>query len=410
MNNDAAALAAGLPPEDDDVLERLSAGAGFITDFWLEQYLDAYIAPGGSKIKFITGRRGSGKTHCMRLFLAGAKKRGYKTALISAGSTWVSDFRGIYTAVLKAVDLPDCLQQCANRIIEAMGFQPGDIPRGSTFADFLSSAGGMDPMTRRELREQIVRYFLKNPRIDNNFALACAIMTGGILGYPPLETSGRATLLGWLSGAKDTRLSEVRKLGLSPVRISKHNARHMLRSLVEVVKTAGYPGVVAGVDDLDEIINTSSLAELRYTKLRREDTYESIRELIDDIDTLSYTMFVFAFDRGLLENESAGLKSYQALWMRVQNEIDGGKFNRFADIVDMDRLARQVYTAETLSEISGRLAAFMRAAGAEAGPLDPETARKLKEDDSFLSVPLPLKINRLTLIGDPCEAKGAENV
>ena len=31
-------------------------------------------------------------------------------------------------------------------------------------------------------------------------------------------------------------------------------------------------------------------------------------------------MFVFAFERELLDHDSAGLKSYQALWMRIQNE------------------------------------------------------------------------------------------
>lgn len=49
-------------------------------------------------------------------------------------------------------------------------------------------------------------------------------------------------------------------------------------------------------------------------------------------------MFVYAFDRGLMDDENAGLKSYQALWMRIQNEIVGERFNRFTDMVDLDRL------------------------------------------------------------------------
>ena len=86
--------------------------------------------------------------------------------------------------------------------------------------------------------------------------------------------------------------------------------------------------------------------------MKREDTYESIRQLIDDIDSMKNIMFAYAFDRELMDNENAGLKSYQALWMRIQNEIVGERFNRFADMVDLDRLAAQEYTPEVIMEIS----------------------------------------------------------
>ena len=63
-------------------------------------------------------------------------------------------------------------------------------------------------------------------------------------------------------------------------------------------------------------------------------------------------MFVFAFDRALMDDENCGLKSYQALWMRIQTEIHGERFNRFADIVDLDAMAAQEYTPKVLAEIS----------------------------------------------------------
>lgn len=398
MSADVDALANGLPPPDSETLERLSVGIDYITDFWVDEYLDKYISLGGSKIKFITGGAGSGKTHCLRLFLADAEQRGYKTALISADEVWISDFKEIYAAVLAAVDLPGCLERCAMWIVGEMGYGAGDIPEGSTFADYLSSLGRFDPLTRRELRERIVEYFLKNPRIDNNFALACSIITGDMLGYPTLDASGREILSDWLAGVKGVRMAAVRKLGLSPVKITKYNARHMLRSLVEIVRSAGYAGLVVGADKLDELLCAPESARLRYTKLRREDAYESIRELIDDIDTQSHTMFIFAFDRALIDDESAGLKSYQALWMRIQNEIDGALFNRFADIVDLDGLARQTYAPGTLVEMSRRLAAFMREQGVPAEDIDLSLAEELREQSSVSPLSLPRRVNRLTLL------------
>jgi hypothetical protein len=111
---------------------------------------------------------------------------------------------------------------------------------------------------------------------------------------------------------------------------------------LEVVRIAGFAGIAVAVDDLEMLIETSVLEEVRYTKMRREDAYESIRELIDGIDTLGCFMIVFAMDRSLLEDETKGLKSYQALWMRIQNEISSDKVNRFADIIDLDKVERQL--------------------------------------------------------------------
>jgi len=51
-------------------------------------------------------------------------------------------------------------------------------------------------------------------------------------------------------------------------------------------------------------------------------------------------MFIFAFGRKLIDDENSGLKSYQALWMRIQNEVEGERFNYFTDIVDTDKLER----------------------------------------------------------------------
>jgi hypothetical protein len=275
-----------------------------IVDFWREHYLDAYIAPGGSKIKFITGTRGSGKSRCLHLFLSEAEQRRFKTVYLSAKSVWIHDFKEIYAAILNAVDLPDCLQFCARSIVAQMGRRFEDIPQGMSFADYLMSEGAFDPIARLELRAQISAMFFKNPRIDKNFAVCAALITGGILGHPVLEPASRDLLYAWLSGDKSLRLPSLHKLGLSPFKIAKHNARHMLRSLIEILRLAGYTGLIIGVDDLEILIEKSSLEEIRYTKMRREDAYESIRELIDAIDTLSCVMFVFAFDRALMEDET----------------------------------------------------------------------------------------------------------
>lgn len=117
-------------------------------------------------------------------------------------------------------------------------------------------------------------------------------------------------------------------------------------------------------------------------------------------------MFLLAFDRELLDNDNAGIKSYQALWMRIQNEIISRKFNRFTDIVDMDRLIEQIFTPELVVEMSRKLADAVTAAGiADIGgvhvcPVGPDLAGDILAQSRVGAVALPGLVNRATLGGE----------
>lgn len=350
----------------------LTCGIQFLTDFWREKYLQEYIRSGGSKIKFVTGRPGSGKTHFLHLAGSIAREENYKTVSFSAREIWMHDFREIYLEIFRQCDIMECLVHVSHYLIQEMGFDYQDIPEGMRFIDYLSQNGMGDALTRREIRSQLKIIFLDNPMLDNNFALACSMLTGSILGYPILEEQNKELLLAWLEGDRTVKLSQLRSLGFYPSRITRYNARHMLRSLAEVIRMGGYSGLFVAIDDLEILTSRSSLEPVHYTKMKREDTYESIRQLIDDIDSMKNIMFVYAFDRELIDNENAGLKSYQALWMRIQNEIVGEHFNRFSDMVDLDRLAAQEYTPEVIIAISQSLASLPE--GVRIAPLNLEKA------------------------------------
>ena len=355
--------------------EQQGEGIGFLSDFWREKYLQEYIRNGGSKIKFVTGRLGSGKTYFLRLMASTAGEENYKVVQFSAKDVWMHDFKEVYIEILHQCDILKCLEGVSRHIIEEMGFDCRDIPENMKFIDYLSLNHMGDALTKREIRAQLRQVFLENPMMDNNFALACSMLTGSILGYPILEEQNQELLLAWLEGDRSVKLSQLRAMDFYPSRITKYNARHMLRSLAELVRMAGYSGTLICIDDVEILISRSSLEAVHYTKMKREDTYESIRQLIDDIDSMRNIMFVYAFDRELIDQENTGLKSYQALWMRIQNEIAGERFNRFTDMVDLDRLAAQEYSPEVIVSISQCFA--RQKANCPAVPLDLETAGKI---------------------------------
>ncbi len=387
----------GLPPGEAGITRAISAGIGTISDFLREKYLLEYIGQGGSKIKCITGKEGSGKSHLLELMAADASDAGYKAVSFSAKKVWLHDIKELYFETLRSIDIMSCLTGCADRVIRDLGFDPENIPEGQRFADFLAAEGLLDAITKREIRQVLSNIFLKNSLMDHNFAFACSLLTGYLLGYPTLEDPSRELLLGWMMGSKEAKLPALRKLGLSPSRITKYNARHMLRSAAQVLRAAGYTGLFIGIDDLDILVSDDSLEELHYTKMRREDAYESLRQLIDDIDTLGGVFFAFAFRRELLEDERRGVKSYQALWMRMQNEISSERFNRFADIIDLDRWAKQAYGPELIAEMSEKLAEALNRYDDSARPIGAEEAVALFDRAGFGMVALPRQVNAATV-------------
>lgn len=393
------ALARGEVPGSGDLLERLTAGLEPFVDFLTEQYLQDYIPEGGSKIKLITGRQGSGKTHLAQLLLNRASSLGYQTVSLSAREVWLHDFREIYLQILKQCDIERVLSDCARQIARSLGYEPEQFGEGKKLMDYLSERGEADSISRSEIRNALRSYFTRNPRLDNCFAACCSLLTGDMLGHPQLESANRELILSFLNGDKTVRLSQIRALGVSPSSITRLNARHLLRSLAEVIHLSGAPGLLVLIDDMETLLRRSSEDFIHYTKLRREDTYESIRQLIDDIDSMRHVMFFMSFDRQLMDDESLGLKSYQALWMRIQNEVVSPRFNRFGDIIDMDRYADGFYDPATLVEMGRKLHELMSEAGYPTQPLTENTARQIIERGQYGGLGLPWLVNRSVLEG-----------
>ena len=392
-------LLLGQAPNDRELLDEITVGLSSLTDFLKAQYLQSYIPEGGSKIKCVTGRPGCGKTHFAQTMVHEAEDEGFLTLSFSAKQVWLHDFREVYLEIFRRCDIERVLSGCANQIIRELGYDPGEIAPGKNLMDHLAERGESDPLSKGAIRDALRRYFTRNPRLDNTFAGCCSLLTGGILGHPLLESASRELILGYMNGDKSVKLAQMRSLGLSPSAITKYNARHLLRSLCEVVRLAGYRGLLIVIDDMEILLNRAPGDAIRYTKLRREDTYESIRQLIDDIDSMRNVMFLLCFRRELMDDDSYGMKSYQALWMRVQNEVVSTRFNRFADIIDLDRYADEAFDEDTLCEMSRRLAWALVEAEREPAPLDPEQARALMDRAEFGGMGLPYLVNRALVEG-----------
>ncbi len=397
-------LSFGRVPVDRDILRSITVGLDKVSTFIKNEYFDTYIANGGSKIKFVTGKKGSGKSHLLKLMAFDAAEGGFLTVELDSRNLLLSDLTNLYLAIFKALDLDDLVRRSSTRMVNSMGYDY-QLSSGKNFASWLDDRGELSFLSKSEVRAGLRKFYLENPNLDYNFAQILSLLASESLGTLKLDKETKDTVDAWLNADKTIKVSALRSLGLAGYKINKFNARYLVRSLAELVHLAGYSGLFVSIDNTESMISTSSLNPVKYTKMRRDDGYEAVRELIDDIDTFRYFFLVFGFDRSLIDNEKVGFKSYQALWLRTQNEIVSKRVNLYTDLLDLDKINSSLYSEDAILEMSERLTSLFSSYDISAVPMTEEDAERLMKESKFGGISLPLLVNRFTLKLDKKEEK-----
>ncbi|HAN42362.1 MAG TPA: hypothetical protein DCP98_02945 [Sphaerochaeta sp.] len=384
-------------PSDTQVLRSVTVGIDQLTSFYNLYYLEDFVAKGGSVVRFVTGKHGSGKTHFISLLKADAADCGYVTAALDAGKLLLNDFTKLYEAVFKACDFRKLVDDVCSKMLSDLGYQGINLDSGISVMDQISDMGQLDAISRNEIRGKIRSLSINNTYMDNNFAIIVSMFVSARIGLFEFEKTAEERLLMWLAADGSLKLSDIKQDGLLPYRINKYNARHLLRSLTELCRIAGHKGLFISVDNLDVLLNDSALSEVHYTKMRRDDTFESIRQMIDDVDTFRNLFIVFAFNSELLDNDRAGIKSYQALWLRMQNEIVSARFNPFSSLIDMDEANNEYLNAANLIEMSRKFASIANGLDFHIDPIDGSKVEEIIKNAKYGSNALPYLVNIATL-------------
>jgi hypothetical protein len=126
----------------------------------------------------------------------------------------------------------------------------------------------------------------------------------------------------WLRG--ELRLVSAVKRALIFQRIARHNARHLLVSLTHWLRLCGRSGLVLLLDVTrygDATPPRARGSGLYYSPSACLDLYEVLRQLIDATDELAACYVVVVAGPEFLTDERRGLRSYQALYLRVADEV-----------------------------------------------------------------------------------------
>ena len=278
---------------------------------YLRGDLEDYIAQGGSKVRFINGDYGDGKTHFMSVARHIARELGFAVSfVVLTREVPLHRFEVVFRELVR--ELRTDAEEVGVRALVAAWLDrerpEGEAPEA--LADALRELPGMD------------------------LAFANALVGLDRLHTEPLREGetpearqeARDLLYRWLEGDRISKRA-LKAFGIFES-LSKTNAKRLLASLIAFLRHLGYQGLVLLLDELETVMAQSSSI--------RNAAFENVRLLIDSTDQSRHLHVFLSIIPDVLSAEK-GFRSYDALWSRVRTLGEAGRLNYRGVLIDLHR-------------------------------------------------------------------------
>jgi hypothetical protein len=261
------------------------------------------LAQGGDGVfKFLRGGYGCGKTFMARLALADAQARGFATSfvVVSDNDLHFYKFDDVYRKVVQELGTSACPRGALNDIVDRwIAKVEASLIAGG--AD--ESAADFDRLVQKRMDEEIASK--TGGKAPEDFARVLrtvfSLKQSG-------NVQGAGSLLSWLAGSPNVAASEKTVAGVKGV-ITSQTAMDYLHGILEIVKAAGYKGLVIVIDEAETI--------LRMRTDVRGKSLNGIRQIIDAADRYKGLMWIFTGTPEFFDIPR-GVKGLQPLHDRIQ--------------------------------------------------------------------------------------------
>ena len=307
--------------------------------FLRTEYLGDFIHAGGAAVKFVVPFDGASLSELEAGLMEGAGAEGYVYARVDAREAKVHLVDRLFFDVARQVPWDALARAVVRRALEELRFQ---LPEegAELSVDALAVANDYDAQEiRRDLNRRLQREILGDYLLAQEFRTAMLRLCQAQMD-PDAGGHDRTAILEWLTGSLRL-LSQVKAAGIYQ-RIGRHNARHLLLSLVRWVRLAGRTGLVLHLDVTRyAVARRGSAGEgTYYSKAAAMDAYEVLRQLIDATDELVGCLVIVACAPEFLTDDSRGLGSYHALKLRIWDEVhDRRRSNPFSALMRLSPTA-----------------------------------------------------------------------
>jgi hypothetical protein len=271
-------------------------------------------ASGEGVFKFLRGGYGCGKTFMARLAVHDAQARGFATSfvVVSDNDLQFHKFDDVYRKVVQELGTSSCPRGALGDIIDRWiaKVESALIDGGAD-----ERAADFDRQVEQRLEEELAS--LTGGKAPEDLARVLrAVFTLKQAG----KVSEAGALLSWLSGSENVASSAKKVAGIKGD-ITGRDAFDYLHGLLEIVKAAGYKGLVIVIDEVETILRMRS--DVRGKSLN------GVRQILDAADRYHGLLWIFTGTPELFDTKR-GIAGLQPLHDRIQFLEHDGVVSTFA--------------------------------------------------------------------------------
>lgn len=239
----------------------------------------ALVKQGEGSFKFLRGGYGCGKTFLARLAVLDAQSRGYATSfvVVSDNDLHFHRFDELYRKVVQELATSACPKGALPDLIDRW---IGNVEQGLIAAGADDSAADFDEQVGRRMDADISARTAGKAPEDLARVLRAVFRL-----KQAAKLSEAGELISWLSGSENVAGPTLRKEAGIKKDIGGGDALAYLRGLLEIVKGAGYEGLVIVIDEAETILRMRAEA--------RGKSLNGIRQILDVAGSYPGLLWVF---------------------------------------------------------------------------------------------------------------------
>lgn len=300
--------------------------------------------------KFLRGGYGCGKTFMGRLAILDAQARGFATSFIvvSVNDLRFHQFADVYRHIVSELATRSCPRGALGDILDRW---IGKIEEGLVKVGHHDEAPDFDDKVRAKLDEKLTT--LTGGKAPEE-------LTRVVRTIFELKQQGKPTeaaaLTSWLAGSTNIAANVKKRAGIKGD-ISNREALSYLRGILEIVKEAGYEGLVVVIDELETV--------LRARRDTRAASLEGLRKIIDAAGSYPGMLWVFTGTPDFFDDKR-GVANLPPLHDRIrfekhgemaslrQPQLDLAPFNRDR-LVEVAVKLRELYPTDHRARLEAKI-------------------------------------------------------
>jgi hypothetical protein len=291
-------------------------------------------AAGEGGIKFLRGGYGCGKTFMARLSLADAQAQNFATSfvVVSDNDLRFHRFDDVYRKVVTELGTRSCPRGALGDILDRW---IGRVEESLIATGADESAPDFPALVRTRLQEILLS--MTGGKAPQDFVRVVQTIFD-LKAEGDLAEAG--ALLSWLAGSGNVSANAKRRAGIKGD-ITSRDALEYLRGVLEIVKAAGYKGLVVVIDEAETI--------LRMRTDSRHKSLNGIRQIADAAGSYPGLLWLFTGTPDFFDSRH-GVGGLAPLHERIRFMVHGG----FASL-RQPQLELRPFDADRLKAVALRL-------------------------------------------------------